>query len=469
MSINATEYMDDSKVMSKKYIIYISLILLMISCFGNGITESIAKIFWLISLLMIGLVNFGAAFGIYLASVTIYNAKHVWMQESILERIDNYGLLVLILIFVTTRLKKDFINRSRLLTVTIFVFFAYILLQAQQTGLLDWTNFTKFTREFGLPFCVFLMMKESSLPKNEMEAFCSVVVFIGAFMALVSILEKFAGYSLAIPYWLGDPNINGSIGSGRSGGVLMQPEFNGFALCLIFMIVLWSIYTSRAQMYYNKYITAMLCLIGIYLTYTRAAWIAAIIAVSILVYKNKTKMVTKTTIPKFITLAVVFVISISILTLLYDSAAKNRAGDVGTIYYRANLWASSTQMIISKPLLGHGIGQFDKIAPDYQVPLDFTPKMNIPEEGTGTHNIVLNILVSYGLLGLILYILIVLTIYGITRRRSMLIWQNWGSAWVLAFSTTYLVNVQFLNAHEPLTNLLYFGTMGIIAGSRTER
>ena len=89
MSINATAYKDDSKVMSEKYIIYISLILLMISCSGNGITESIAKIFWLISLLMIGRVNFGAAFGIYLASVTIYNAKHVWMQESILERMEH--------------------------------------------------------------------------------------------------------------------------------------------------------------------------------------------------------------------------------------------------------------------------------------------------------------------------------------------------------------------------------------------
>jgi O-antigen ligase len=153
------------------------------------------------------------------------------------------------------------------------------------------------------------------------------------------------------------------------------------------------------------------------------------------------------------------------LILFPSREARERTGDTGTIYYRINLWAAGLSMASHKPFLGYGIGQFESKASDYQVSTNLAPEMVIPEEGSGTHNVFLNVLIEQGIFGLVLYLLIMAQIFLSARGKTA---RSNGSPvsgpWIVAFTLVYFVNAQFVNIHEPVTNLIYFGAMGMIAG-----
>lgn len=443
----------------------LSLIILLISCTDGGFVADMAKIIWLVFMAIVSSADFGAAFGMLLLSLSIYNPKHVWAPESIFDRVDTCALIIIVVVFVVKKLRLP-LNLSRSLMVSMSVFLVYILVLSQLHGLLNWYNFAQFTRMFGLPFFLFLMLQKCSLSNNEILSFCRVVIIMGAYMAFTSVMEKLQLHSLLIPYWVGDPAINGTIGSGRSGGLLMQPEFNGFALSLIYCVILASIYLNRSYAPVVKYSLCALCLIGLYFSYTRGAWLAALLATILFMFKYGLS----STNARYKSVLAIIALTLLIVagSFINDRSAHDRTADSGTIYYRLNLWHPALKMIIKKPLFGHGIGQFEKTVYEYHEPLNIGPKMIMPfEEGTGTHNVFLNLLTEHGVVGLLLYGYIFISIVAMARASSIRLWGKAGSLWVLAYTLVYLVNTQFLNAHESVTNLLYFGTMGIITGSES--
>jgi O-antigen ligase len=143
---------------------------------------------------------------------------------------------------------------------------------------------------------------------------------------------------------------------------------------------------------------------------------------------------------------------------------QDRLRDEVTIYFRINMWASGIKMAIYKPLFGYGFGQFKENIYYYHEPIANVTYKAIPKEGQVAHNTLLDILIEQGILGLIMYGIIILKIFIKGRKGSFSLWPREGGAWVLAFSVIYFLNIQFVNAHEPTCNLIYYGTMGIIAG-----
>lgn len=453
--------------LSERTFIWISVALLFVSCVDISFVGNIAKLFWLISLALVSVMNFGAGFGIYVASVAIYNPMHVWGGQSIFDRLDNFGLILILLIFVFTRLRKGFLSGARYLIVIISFYILFTLLQAQIHGQLTWYNLAQFLRMFGLPFTIFLVLLIASPSLREIRSFSAVMLILGAYMAIVSILERLGMYSIIIPPWIGNPNLNGTIGTGRSGGPLLQSEFNGFALGLIYCIILGMTYVDRSRYALLKYAMCLLCVIGIFFTYTRAAWAAAALA-SFFLFARPSSVVGSSGIKRFAFFAIPILLA-SFLILFPSKEGRERAGDIGTIHYRINLWAAGLSMAAQKPFFGHGIGQFERSVSDYQVSTNLAPEMIIPEQGTGTHNVFLNVLIEQGVLGLMLYLSIILQIYLIARASARANWPKEGSAWVFVFTIVYFVNAQFVNIHEPVTNLIYFGTMGMMAGASNNK
>jgi len=212
----------------------------------------------------------------------------------------------------------------------------------------------------------------------------------------------------------------------------------------------------------RKYMAAGFCLVGVFFTYTRAAWVAVGLAFFLLQFGPFTTFWEK--IRRFAVItAGLSLVSIFIL-LPPTETARRRSLDEGTIYFRINLWATGLKMAAAKPLLGHGFGAFGTEAEEYQVEVS-----SIPSTPTSVvvHNILLSVLIEYGCLGLFLYMLINLQIYLKAKHAGRLIWQRKGILWVVAFMLVYFFNGQFVHLQEATSNILFYGTLGLISGLRS--
>jgi hypothetical protein len=82
------------------------------------------------------------------------------------------------------------------------------------------------------------------------------------------------------------------------------------------------------------------------------------------------------------------------------------------------------------------------------------------------HNTFLSVAAELGLIGLALYLVILGGVYRACQSSAGAAWAQRGRTWVAGFTIVYLVNVQFIVAHELVPNLLFFSVMGAIAGMR---
>jgi O-antigen ligase len=126
-------------------------------------------------------------------------------------------------------------------------------------------------------------------------------------------------------------------------------------------------------------------------------------------------------------------------------------------------------MASEKPLFGYGFAQFAGEVGSFEESTGVTSQK--PRSGTGAiaHNAFLSVLVELGGIGLLLYGAI---IWGVVReglRGAQVMWPANGKAFVLALSAAYFLNGLFVNLHEPFTNCLYFGAMGLFAAASGDR
>ena len=301
----------------------------------------------------------------------------------------------------------------------------------------------------------------SSILIEEFKAFLSVMMVLGLYMAGISIMERLGFYSYIIPGWIGDPSLNETIGSGRSGGLLLQSEWTGFALSLIYCLILGHVFLKATRNHLTESIAIGLCIIGIFLTYTRAAWLSVACATLLLIFKSyqlgdwgKTKR---------IAIICIALISIVFIALFPNKTARERVTDIGTVYFRLNLWTAGLRMAAHKPLFGYGFGQFQENVVAYQSPSGEIPYNEI-QEGTVAHNTFISIMVEQGLVGFTIYMLIFCLICLKGIQSISLEWPKDGPLWLISFIVVYIINIQFVVAYDPTTNFIFYGTMGFIAG-----
>ncbi|HXJ49192.1 MAG TPA: hypothetical protein VNF91_08500, partial [Candidatus Acidoferrum sp.] len=235
-------------------LMYVSLALLLISTIqGTGVIGDATKLVWLASIAVLTALNVGAAFGVYVAGVAVYAVRSFGGWGAVTERPDNYALLILI----AGLLLRMALARVRLWSASALVivgFVAYGLLDTAVMGLLTRYTFAWYMRTFGLPMLMFLLLAQHGFGLREFRALARSLLVLGVYMALVSIAERVGWYDFIVPSWISAPPPDASGPSlasvlypGRSGGVLMQPAWNGLALSLILCLSILSVRLSTAK------------------------------------------------------------------------------------------------------------------------------------------------------------------------------------------------------------------------------
>lgn len=432
-----------------------SLALLVLSCADQALVGSISKVLWVASVGGLAAINLALAFALYVFSVAIFSGLHFSSWGSLLERPDNFALAVLLLSFLFGRLRRRDLIEIGYLEILAILFIAYGLGQLGVSGTMDRANFAWFMRTYGLPFMMFFLLKGSAVSRDTLRRFMAIMIALGIYMAVVSVMEQMNLWDYIIPAWVANPEMNVSKGV-RSGGLVMQPEFNGLALNLVYCILLGSIHWYRKGHPLVQAVGGALILLAVFFTYTRAAWIGTLLASLVLLFGGQASPWKR---------AGVVLTGLAILALLFlfpSKVGSERAEDTNSIYFRFKVWTAGLNMATVNPIFGQGFGSFSKNVSRYQT--EAVDYRDLPETGTLAHNTILNILVEQGALGLILYLFVLGGMVVKAKQGMAVRWPRGSLVWVSTFASAYFFNVLFVNAHFPAPNLIFYGVLGMLSG-----
>ncbi len=437
---------------------------LLLAATSDAVVRLCAVSIWLLSLALLSSINLGGAFGVYICAVALFGSQHVDGLGTPLIRPDNYGFFILIGTVVLLRGRHLRMDGLWKVATTAAILVTYALAQMLVLGILDGSRVSWFARTAAIPPLLFLLFAACPLNRSDIRAFVTALVLLGLYLAAVSFMERLHWYAALFPRWIADPNHNRTIGTGRSGGLLMQSEWNGFALTLILGVLSFAyrfrIYGARGLLL----LTSLSCAAAVYFTYTRAAWLAVALGSTILLGWSARS--TFQAIVVRLNVLAVSVLLLLALVFIAPARASHRLEDRATILYRFNLWNAGVAMAFDRPFVGYGYGTFAEHAGDYRGELGrFGMSAQNPQDVTVLHNTFLSIFVELGLFGLASYIAL---LWHVVRRAHELLLRAWGSdaiVWLAAFAALYLLQAQFLNAHEPTTNYMFYGFLGLLCGA----
>jgi O-antigen ligase len=141
----------------------------------------------------------------------------------------------------------------------------------------------------------------------------------------------------------------------------------------------------------------VLALVMVFLTYSRASWLAAVVVVLGLAFLYP-RVITKAGLA--IGLAAILLVGFGLVFGQTDTAAQRLASEE-TALSRLPVVVGSIRMFQQKPVTGWGYGNFDLY--DYQFQGQFG-ELVVPEKDHASHNLFLTILAEQGLIGLLLYL-----------------------------------------------------------------
>lgn len=232
---------------------------------------------------------------------------------------------------------------------------------------------------------------------------------------------------------------------------LNDPNF--FAdYCLCIMIIALTIFLWERK--FNFLLFSFLSLVGLFLSFSRSAWIIAVIGlILVLRYylskKSFTKVLFLLTVILLILLLLPFLRNMGLLTetktrLLTVTEEENP---------RLYIWKAALNAFFSHPLLGIGIGSFKSVA--YQ----YSSEMIIYQE---THNVFLDILAGTGLLGFIFWLLSIFYIL-IAGIRNIKIYKQSSYEYILSIATLASFVVMLLHGFTlNISTVRHFWLIAII-------
>jgi O-antigen ligase len=176
----------------------------------------------------------------------------------------------------------------------------------------------------------------------------------------------------------------------RLYGTFFYPNNLAFFLVFIMAVLLLLLYWSekiQTRIFYSA--IALVCLFVLLGTYTRGAWMGALMIFFIFGLLKFRK-------------ALLIGILFLILAYIFVPILQERIGDIATLepfsslMWRFRLWKNTIPFFFERPILGHGLSSFQVLSRDVQG-LSLLPA---PE----AHNDYLKILIETGIVGLIIYI-----------------------------------------------------------------
>ena len=283
-------------------------------------------------------------------------------------------------------------------------------------------------------FALFFVAPKAFREERDRRVLLGTLVALGAYLGLTALFETVGPDALVVPDYISDPNVGTH--SDRARGPFAEAAANGLALyaCLIASFIAALKWRDRRWRQVAGIVVA-LCALGILLTVTRAAWIAASGAtiLTMLAVKETRRFV----IPAVGVAGVGVLLAFAAIPGL-EGRAEDRAGDDTPLWDRSNANSAALRMLADRPLLGFGWGRFQADSPRY-----YRQSQDYPLTGQRqVHNVYLSNAVELGLVGALLWLLAgAVAIVGSIVRRGppeLRLWKLGLLAWVICYAISAL-------------------------------
>lgn len=318
------------------------------------------------------------------------------------------------------------------------------------------------TRGALFPFMLFVIARQTMTDRRAVRSFLYFTVFAGTYTALMAIFYKLGPNALVFPREILNPSLG--INPERGRGPLLNSAADGVTMvaaliCAAFLVVQPGIRFRRLI------IAAILVLpLGIYLTQTRAIWLATGLAVVLgVMFANGFRRWYVIV----LTLAITF-IGINWQKFLSSDRTQGGVTSEGEIESRLNDWATALWALDQHKVFGWGISRFPDINTIHHQAWG-TVDWNLGYGFLG-HNTHLTTGAELGYVGLGVWAAVLISVTVATTRAWRLLPRHGLISRGLVFSfwcgwIGYLLNAAIIDMRVfTVLNGLYFVWAGIVAG-----
>ncbi|MFA5338013.1 MAG: O-antigen ligase family protein [Candidatus Omnitrophota bacterium] len=261
----------------------------------------------------------------------------------------------------------------------------------------SWRGFSRIPKYI---FLFFSLLELFSNDRGRLSRFFWVIIIVSAITFLNGVFQSIFGFDIFKHNAVGELDYLRRIQSS-----FVDP--NDFGAYIISVLPLTFLFLSRDLSRLKRIMLLVVCLLGFYCllkTSSRGAWIGFLAGISVYFFIYNKKIA--------IAMPVIIILLIMMSPHGFDRFTGLFKQEKNTVWERTVLWKSAWGMVEERPILGIGINTFSKYFPKYK-PADY-PDLRY------AHNSYLQMWSETGIVGLLLFLSIPLSILVKTLRKIKL-------------------------------------------------
>jgi len=381
--------------------------------------------------------------------------------------------IIVISFFLCAYFKKIKFNKINNIDVLMIIFslFTIISMAFNYNSYQLIQNSLTFMDCFVIPFLIYFFIKNIINNNKDFIKFTIILIIPAIYLSIMGIYEHFSLndlFPVEVSSDVFDYEYNQGLrvsesGISRVNGSLEFPESFGLILAMIMLIISYHfgpIYNSqKGKLLKNWKLILILSLLGfaLYCNMYRSVWLGTIAGFIIrfgLFQRQRFKLLFS-------------IIFIAIVVWAYAEKMKStsvyteRITNVKTLHARIATYKSALAILTYNPGLGVGFNNFS----DIYTKFNYSRTFRGAESRPWVHNSFLKICVESGIIGFILFVLILKSFFLYMLR---LLRDKEGillSAICLSVFVFYIINVSFTTmGHDPSVNILFYALMGTLIG-----
>ncbi len=321
-------------------------------------------------------------------------------------------------------------------------------------------NLVLYIKGFFLPYAAFFVARQINWSEKDVEILIKALLGAGVYLGLCGFLEYFFGLHFFYPKYL-EVHI-----TDRAGATFHQPTHYGMVMAAFLFIGLFDFVRSKDVLFKVMQMAVLgVIFLGLILSKTRGPWLAALVGLFYIYFKDH-RLRGILTVAGFSGGLAFFA---AIPYMLSTGLLQDRILTLETMFPRVANYATSLNMIAHNPVFGLGFGRYsfsqakDEFATTFGIiPTQYTLYADVP------HNEFLHIFVLSGLTGFIPFMLVLFWIFKLSDQNlylqpGFLLWQSELAPYVRAIAITYVIASIFVDTlyYRYFLMLMYF-MLGIL-------
>jgi O-antigen ligase len=320
----------------------------------------------------------------------------------------------------------------------------------------DAETWSLFAAKWFVPFTLYQLATYVFDDAKSLRRFETFALIVLGYLSLTAIFFMFDARQFILPRYILDEGLG--YHADRARGPFLQAVANGVALNLLGLVALNSFRRKRL-----RGVVAILFLIALPLaivaTKTRAVWLSFALSILALLFFSPSPRLRRAC----LCLALAGATGLAAVVAFTDrnNSLSDRLEERGPVMFRMAVYQAGWEMFLEKPLAGWG-------ATDMQIELSKRIS-DFHQEQFFFHNTYLEIVVQYGLVGLLFYVWIVIDLLKLGRSRSRLRFtdgsfldQEFRAMWPLLLAV-YLLNGTFVVMNYQFVNGFLFTVAGLLS------